>query len=137
MKQPMKRYGKVLLNLAGALAVLLLCIFIIPKILLFFLPFIIGWIIAAIANPLVQFFEKKFRIMRKASSAFVIIAVIALIVLGGYFLVAKLVEAGIGFVTILPQLWENLEGDFREIGENLSVIYDGFPADERSLSSQF
>ncbi len=129
MKQPMKRYGKVLLNLAGALAVLLLCIFIIPKILLFFLPFIIGWIIAAIANPLVQFFEKKFRIMRKASSAFVIIAVIALIVLGGYFLVAKLVEAGIGFVTILPQLWENLEGDFREIGENLSVIYDGFPAD--------
>ncbi len=129
MRQPMKRYGKVLLNLAGALAVLLLCIFIIPKILLFFLPFIIGWIIAAIANPLVQFFEKKFRIMRKASSAFVIIAVIALIILGGYFLVLKLLEAGIGFITILPQLWENLEGDFREIGENLSVIYDGFPAD--------
>lgn len=129
MKQPMKRYGKVLLNLTGALAVLLFCIFIIPKILVFFLPFIIGWIIAAIANPLVQFFEKKFRIMRKASSAVVIIAVIALIILGGYFLVVKLLEAGIGFVTILPQLWENLEGDFREIGENLSVIYDGFPAD--------
>ncbi len=132
MRQPFKRYSKVVLNLIWAVCILLFCIFAMPRILLFFLPFIIGWIIAAIANPPVRFFEEKFRIKRKAGSAFVIIAVIALVILGGYFLVSRLVTAGIGFAAILPQLWEHLEEDFREIGQNLSVIYDGFPADVKT-----
>lgn len=132
MRQPFKRYSKVFLNLILAAGALLLCIFVVPKILLFFLPFIIGWIIAAIANPPVRFFEEKLRIKRKAGSAFVIIAVIALIILGGYLLVSRLITAGIGFVTMLPGLWETLEEDFREIGENLSVIYDSFPADVKA-----
>ena len=88
--------------------------------------------IAAIANPLVRFFEEKLRIKRKAGSAFVIVAVIALVILAGYLLVAKLISAGIGFVEILPQLWDELEEDFREIGQNLNIIYDGLPADAKA-----
>ncbi len=132
MRQPFKRYSKVFLNLALAAGALLLCIFVVPKLVLFFLPFIIGWMIAAIANPPVRFFEEKLRIKRKAGSAFVIIAVIALILLGGYLLVCRLITAGIGFITMLPGLWETLEEDFREIGENLSVIYDSFPVDVKA-----
>ncbi len=132
MRQPFKRYSKVFLNLALAAGALLLCIFVVPKLVLFFLPFIIGWMIAAIANPPVRFFEEKLRIKRKAGSAFVIIAVIALILLGGYLLVSRLITAGIGFITMLPGLWETLEEDFREIGENLSVIYDSFPVDVKA-----
>ncbi|MCI8946997.1 MAG: sporulation integral membrane protein YtvI [Lachnospiraceae bacterium] len=132
MRQPFKRYSKVFLNLALAAGALLLCIFVVPKLVLFFLPFIIGWMIAAIANPPVRFFEEKFRIKRKAGSAFVIIAVIALILLGGYLLVSRLITAGVGFITMLPGLWETLEEDFREIGENLSVIYDSFPVDVKA-----
>ncbi len=129
MKQPLKRYCKVFLNLFVGLSALLLCIFVVPRIVVFFLPFIIGWIIASIANPLVRFFEEKFSIRRKAGSAFVIIAVIALVILAGYLLVSKLVSAGIGFVMMLPQIWGNLEEDFREIGQNLSILYDGLPVD--------
>jgi len=129
MRQPVKRYSKVFLNLLLALIVILLCIFVVPKILLFFLPFIIGWIIAAIANPLVRFFEEKFRVKRKASSAFIIITVIVLVVLAGYVLITKLVSAATGFITELPLLWKNLEQDFREIGENLNVLYNGLPED--------
>lgn len=132
MRQPFKRYSKVFLNLALAAGALLLCIFVVPKLVLFFLPFIIGWMIAAIANPPVRFFEEKLRIKRKAGSAFVIIAVIALILLGGYLLVSRLITAGVGFITMLPGLWETLEEDFREIGENLSVIYDSFPVDVKA-----
>lgn len=132
MRQPFKRYSKVFLNLALAAGALLLCIFVVPKLVLFFLPFIIGWMIAAIANPPVRFFEEKFRIKRKAGSAFVIIAVIALILLGGYLLASRLITAGVGFITMLPGLWETLEEDFREIGENLSVIYDSFPVDVKA-----
>lgn len=132
MRQPVKRYSKVFLNLFLALLGLLLCIYVVPGIIVFFLPFIIGWMIAAIANPLVRFFEEKLRIKRKAGSAFVIVAVIALVILAGYLLVAKLISAGIGFVEILPQLWDELEEDFREIGQNLNIIYDGLPADAKA-----
>ena len=131
MRRSWKRYCKVFLNLALAAIFLLLCIFVVPKVLVFFLPFLIGWVIAAIANPPVRFFEEKFRIRRKAGSAVVITTVIALVILCGYLLVSRLISAGIGFVEMLPDLWQNLEADFREIGENLSVIYNGLPQDLR------
>ena len=131
MKQPVKRYLKVLLNLLLALAALLLCIFALPRLLLFFMPFLVGWIIAAIANPLVRFFEEKLRIKRKAGSAVVIVTVIALVILVGYLLISRLAAAGVGFVEMLPQLWNNLEADFKEIGQNLSVLYDGLPENIR------
>ena len=127
MRQPVKRYSKVFLNLSLAFVVLLLCIFVVPKVLLFFLPFIIGWVIAAIANRPVHFFEEKFRIKRKASSAFVIITVIAIVVLAGYMLITRLASATIGFITVLPELWENLEQDFMEIGQNLLQHSLGLP----------
>lgn len=132
MKQPVKRYTKVVINLSLAVLALLVCLFILPKLIVFFLPFVIGWMIAAIANPLVRFFEEKLRIKRKAGSAVAIIMAIALVIFAGYFLVTRLVSAGIGFVATLPQLWETLEGDFREIGQNLNVVYDGLPIDIKS-----
>lgn len=131
MKQPVKRYLKVLLNLLLALAALLLCIFALPRLLLFFMPFLVGWLIAAIANPLVRFFEEKLRIKRKAGSAVVIVTVIALVILAGYLLISRLAAAGIGFVEMLPQLWNNMEADFKEIGQNLNVLYDGLPENIR------
>ena len=129
MKQPVKRYLKVLINLSLALLVLIVCVFVLPKLLVFFLPFVIGWVIAAIANPFVRFFEEKLWIKRKAGSAVVIVMTLALIILGGYFLISRLLSAGIGFVSTLPQIWKTLEGDFKEIGENLNVVYDGLPTD--------
>ncbi len=136
MKQPVKRYTKVVINLSLAVLALLVCLFILPKLIVFFLPFVIGWMIAAIANPLVRFFEEKLRIKRKAGSAVAIIMAIALVIFAGYFLVTRLVSAGIGFVATLPQIWETLESDFREIGQNLNVVYDGLPTDvKNSLES--
>lgn len=129
MRQPMKRYIKVVMNLSLAAAALLFCALALPRLIVFFLPFVIGWLIAVIANPLVLFFEKKLRIKRKAGSAVAIIMAIALVILAGYFLIAKLVSAGAGFVSALPELWQTMEGDFQEIGQNLSVLYDGFPED--------
>ena len=79
MKPLHRTYVKVLMNLGIALLILMLIVFLLPKALLFFMPFVIGWIIALIANPLVVFFESKLRIKRKAGTAFVIIAVIALL----------------------------------------------------------
>lgn len=59
MRQSIKTYLKVILNLITALIVLLLCIFLLPKCIFFFMPFVIGWIISLIAAPVVRFFEEK------------------------------------------------------------------------------
>lgn len=56
------------------------------------MPFVVGWIIAMIANPLVRFFEQKIKIRRKAGSAIVIVAVLALVIGLGYLIIAKLVS---------------------------------------------
>lgn len=132
MKPSSKTYVKVLMNLGIAVIALLLLIFVAPKIIVFFMPFVIGWIIALIANPLVHFFESKLKIKRKAGTAFVIIAVIALVVLAGYLIGAKVVQEGIGLVNELPAMWKSIEEDFRTIGKNLDVFYRRLPQDIRN-----
>lgn len=124
-----KKHAKAIVNLALALVALLLIVFLLPKVLVYFLPFVIGWIIAWIANPLVRFFEEKVKIRRKAGTAFVIIAVIAGIMLLGYLVSAKLIEEVIGLTLSLPSLWQSLEGDMRSIGENWAIFYTRLPED--------
>lgn len=135
-KENRRTYLKVFINLGIMLAMLLICIFVIPRIIIFFMPFVVGWIIALIASPLVEFFEKKVKIKRKASSAFVIIAVIALVILAGYLLGLKLTEQIVDFIGELPQMWESIQRDFEEIGEKLDAAGKYLPKElELALTS--
>lgn len=132
----MKKYCKALANIAIAVIAVLAIIMLVPRVIIFFSPFVVAWIISLIASPMVQFFEKKLKMERKTGSAFVIIAVIALIVLVIYLLGAKLVEEAIGLVNALPDMWKSVEADFVEIGNNLSVIYNRLPQNiQESLTS--
>ena len=87
-----RRYAKAIVNILVAVVVALLFCTVLPKLLIFFMPYVIGWIIALIASPLVKFFEEKLKIKRKAGSAFVIIAVIAGVIVLGYVAVTKLAQ---------------------------------------------
>lgn len=129
MRKAVKLYLKVMLNLSTALAVVLLCIFLLPKCIWFFMPFIVGWIISLIASPVVHFLEEKLKVRRKASSAMVIIAVLAVVSLLVYLLMAKLVREGINFINELPHIWSNILGVFNIAGANLQGVYDRMPAD--------
>ncbi len=128
-KVNVRTYLKVFVNLAIILVLILLCIFVVPKIIGLFMPFVIGWIISLIASPLVRFFEKTLKIKRKAGSAFVIISVIALVILAGYFVGAKVVEQTAGFVEDIPEMWAGMQQDFDEIGEKLSIYSRYLPAE--------
>ncbi len=125
----MKKYSKALVNLAIALIILLLIIFALPKVLVFFMPFVIGWIIALIASPLVRFLEERLKLKRKASSAFVIIVVIALVVLVLYLVGAKLADEVVGMINSLPEMWAAAENDVASIGQNFSAIINRLPQD--------
>lgn len=129
MSESMKKYVKAILNLVIALIILIAVVWFVPRGIVFFMPFLIGWIIALIAGPVVRFLEKKLKIRRKAGSAFVIIAVIGLVVLAGYLLVANLVHELTGFAGDLPQMWDSLQEDFDAIAKNFSVVYDKLPED--------
>lgn len=129
MKQSLKTYLKVILNLMTALVVLLLCIFLLPKCILFFMPFIVGWIISLIASPVVRFFEEKLKVRRKAVSALVIIAVLAVVVLLVYAIIVKLIQEGVNFINELPQMRDNIVAEFAQVGASLQGIYDRMPAD--------
>jgi len=132
-----KTYLKVLVNLGIIVVLLLLFVFVVPRIIIYFMPFVIGWLIAWIAGPLVHFFEKKLKIRRKAGSAFVIIAVIALVILAGYLIGAKVTEEIIDFISELPKMWEGMQQDFKQVGERLEVASRFFPESVRIAISNF
>ena len=129
MRKDSKIYLKVVLNLFTALAVVLLCIFLLPRCIWFFMPFIIGWLISLIASPVVHFFEEKLKVKRKAMTAVVIVAVLAVVVLLVYLLLAKLVKEGVNFVNELPNIWNSILAEFNKVGANLQGVYDRMPAD--------
>ena len=52
---------RILLNIVIPLGSIGLIVWLLPKLLRFFSPFVVGGIIALIANPLVRFLERKVR----------------------------------------------------------------------------
>ena len=133
----MKRYSKAVVNLAIAFVLFLLIVWLLPKALVFFCPFVAGWIIALIAGPMVRFFEEKVKIKRKVGSAFVIIVVIALVVLLIYGLGAQLINQVVGLIGALPDMWAGMESDFSNIGRSLSVILERLPEDMQMKLNDF
>lgn len=128
----MKKYCKALVNITIALAILLLVIFLVPRALIFFSPFVVGAIVAMLARPLVRFFEEKIKLKRKAGSAFVIIAVIGLVILLLYLIGSMLVEQVLGLLNELPTMWASLEADLAQIAGNFDVIYQKLPLDVKT-----
>ncbi len=123
------KYLKVALNLLIALLFLLFCAFLLPKLIKFFMPFILGWVIAMIANPLVKFLDRKFKVVRKAASAVIIILVIGAVILILYNVAMILGEQVRGFMGDLPETWKAMQADLDMVGRNLSRYYDKLPED--------
>lgn len=119
----MKSLVNILLFLASVLLVCLL----LPRLILFFMPLVIGWIIAMIANPLVRFMEKRMKIVRKHSSMLIIIGAVALVVFGGYFAISRIAREIYGFIGTLPELYNFFLQDLAETENNLQGIMSRFP----------
>ena len=127
----MKKYCKAIVNIMITIAVLLLVVFVLPWLLAFFAPFVVGWVIAWLAGPPVKFFEEKMKIKRRAGSAVVIVAVIALIVFAFYGLGSILVREGTGLVQSFPEIWEEIKKAAYELGDRLEKVYLSLPSNVR------
>ena len=94
----------------------------------FFMPFVIGWIIAAIASPLVNWLEKRLKIVKKLGSALIVILVLAAIILALYFGISRLASEISDLIRNFPDMYAQLEIGLRQIGDTLSGIFERLPS---------
>lgn len=120
-------YWKVIVSLAFSLIGTILFVVAGVKLLWFFMPFVIGWFIAFIANPLVCWLEKRLKIVKKLGSAIIIIAVLAGVVSVLYFGISKLADEVGSLITNFPQIYSELETGLREIGESFRGVFELLP----------
>ncbi len=102
---------KLIVNLLISLIILLFVIFVVPRLIIFFMPFIIGWLISCIANPLVLFLEHRIKIKRKIGTVLVIVGSIAAVIGVGYSVIIILFRQLYGFIADMPQMWRALLTD--------------------------
>lgn len=98
----------------------------------FLMPFVIGWIIAAIAAPLVNWLEKRLRIVKKLASALIVILVLAVIVFVIYFGISRIVAEIADLIRNFPAMYAQLEEGLRQIGDTLSGVFDRLPSGIRN-----
>lgn len=124
-------YIKAFLNLIIFCLITLAAILILPRFFIFFMPFIIGAIIAWIATPIVRFCERKLKVRRKMSIALIIILVISLVITLGYFIGVWLTNQVISFISAWPAMLVGIQREVAAVGDRLAVIINQLPEEIR------
>lgn len=135
--ESVRKYARIILNIVIPLAEILLVCLLGPKLLKFFMPFVIGWVIAMIANPLVRFLESKVRILRKHSSVMIVVVVLALIIGLGYFLIARLIWQAFELAKDLPELYNRTSAEIQAIFLRFDDVFRMLPANVQQAWQQF
>ena len=124
LKEKTLLYVKIVVNLVLCIIAAVLLIWLGPKLLSFFLPFVIALIVSAIANPLVNFLERKVKILRKHSSAVIIVLVLGILFALIYLLIWGVIQ---GLQTLFGEMDEIIAtfleflDEFRIALSNLSI----------------
>ena len=125
-------YWQVTVSLVFSLLATAAFIIIGVKAIVFFMPFVIGWCISAIAAPVVNWLEKHFKIVKKLGSALIVVLVIGLIVLLIYLAVSRLVTEVGDLLKNIPDLYEQLASGLSQIGQSMSGLFARLPEEVRS-----
>lgn len=135
-KLEIRKYIRILLNIIIPLfTVYAVCVWGV-KLLVFFLPFVIGWIVAMIANPLVHFLENKVKIVRKHSSAVLIAGVLALVITGLYLLIGWLFREFSGFIRELPELYDVIAAEVNLAFQSIKSLLKFLPGEMENFLEQ-
>ena len=141
-------YVKIAADYVLAAALLLATILLMPRLIKFMWPFVAGWVIAMIANPVVRFLETKLKILRKHGTAIVIVIVLALIVSLAYLLGYVLITQGIEFAKNIPDMYAvvsaavsetvaGLRDNMTFLPEKTKHLLDNFNSDFGALINDF
>lgn len=125
--QDARPYWKVAVSLAFSLVGTVLCLYFGYKLLGFFMPFVIGWVIASIASPVVNWLEKRLKLVKKWGSALIIIGVLGMVGLLIYLLASTIAREVVSLVQNMPDMYQDLESGMETIGESLNGIFRLLP----------
>ena len=137
MDKGYKYYIKLVLNVVIPVAALILAVLGILRLGMFFLPFVLGYLIAMIANPAVSFLQRKIAIKRKHGSVLIVAAVILIIIWLIYMLISLAVSFGIGFVEELPGYLTTLSETLDGIFVKYQGVIDMLPEEMAMAVSEF
>lgn len=132
-----KKYARILLNIVIPVLQIALVCFLGPKLLKFFLPFVIGWIISLIANPLVRFLESKVKIVRKHSSMMIVVVVLAAVIGLGYLLVSRLLVQAIELTKDLPELYQRGVAEAQLVFLRFEDLFQILPINVQHAGQEF
>lgn len=122
-----RHYLRLFLNIMIPAAGWLLLCFAGPRFLRFFMPFVIGWIISMMANPLVRFLERRVKLVRKHSSIVIVVIALALVIGLIYLVVSRSILLLQGFFKELPALYASIEVDISQSLERTWHLFQFLP----------
>ncbi len=120
-------YLKILCNLLLFLSVSILVIFALPKLLVFFMPFTVAWIIACIVTPIVKLVERHLKLKRKASMVFTVTFIIAIVVGALYLIGVQCVKLMANFIADLPSLWASVQVEAQTAVQSVLQLLNKMP----------
>lgn len=118
---------RILLNILIPVCTIVLIFWLTPKALRFFSPFVVGGVLALIANPLVRFLERKVKMRRKFGTVLIIGGVLALVIGGGGLLLVRLGRELFSFLTDLPAVLESVGRQLQTVAVRLEELASRLP----------
>lgn len=131
-----RRYAKIILNIVIPVTEIAAVCLLGPKLLKFFLPFVIGWMIALITNPLVRFLESRVKIVRKHSSMMIVVAALAMVIGLGYLLMSWLIGQAVSLAMDLPELYSSAAADIQSIFLRFGDVFRLLPANVQQTGQE-
>lgn len=122
-----RRILKILLNLMISIAEIVLACAGVLWLIRFFMPFVIGGIIAMVANPLVKFLERRLNLVRKHSSALIVVAVLACVIGGLYFSIGRVIIELRSLAADMPEIYEGVRLEVLEALDALNRMVARMP----------
>jgi len=128
-------YWKVLVSLVFSLIGTALFLWLGAKCLVYFMPFVIGWFVAFIVSPVVNWLEEHLKIVKKFGSAITIVVVLAAVVGLFYLAGKKLFDELQVLIVNLPQMYGDFEKGIANITDTLSGVIAMLPEGLRNGGS--
>ncbi len=122
-----KEYLKLLLNILVWIFGILVLLSVVPRLLAFFMPFLVAFILSLMGLPMVRFLEQKIKIRRKYGTGIIIVFVIALLVLAVYGCILLLSIGLDSFFEYFPTLYENARDELNQAVASLESLLESLP----------
>lgn len=97
------------------------------RVLKFFMPSVIGWIITMIANPLVCFLEHRVKLVRRHSPIVIVVTVLTLVVGLIYLTLSRSLVSLHGFMKDFPAFCKGTKGDVARSMEQIKHLFWSLP----------